>query len=90
MFISEKKFCFLNKTKGVTKDGEEYIVFGVIDLNDDDRKYSFVSKDKNVIDKLKNQDIPKLSEITVLVGFENVFNSKTRYSNWQPVLVGVK
>lgn len=89
MFISEKTFNFIEKTKGTTKDGEKYISVSVID-SDDNSKYSFYSKDDEVISSLSKLQISRFADITLIIAFEKVFNPKTRFSNWQPLLVGVK
>lgn len=89
MFISEKTFNFIEKTKGITKDGDKYISVSVID-SDDNSKYSFYSKDDDVISSLSKLQISRFADITLIISFEKVFNPKTRFSNWQPLLVGVK
>jgi len=89
MFVCEKSFNYVDKVKGVTKDGEQYISVKVIDP-EDNKNYSFYSTEDKVISKFNTLQIARFSEITLYVEFENEFNQKTRYSNWKPYLVGVK
>ena len=51
---------------------------------------SFYSKDDDVISSLSKLQISRFADITLIISFEKVFNPKTRFSNWQPLLVGVK
>lgn len=89
MFICEKSFNFVDRINGITKDGEKYISISVIDP-EDNRKYSFLTTDEKLISKISNIQIARFNEITLILGFEKVFNSRTRFSNWNVYLVGVK
>ena len=87
MIKAQKIFTFLNSTTGVTKDGEQYAVLNVID-KETTGKYSFISKDPQVIDKVIKLQCEQYKDIRVFLGFNKEFNQKTRYSNWRVELLG--
>lgn len=88
MFYSKKSFNYVNHQFGTTKDGEKYVSVSVIDA-EDDSKYSFISKEENVINAFKQLQIAKFTEIRLVLGFEREFNPSTRFSNWRVYLIGV-
>lgn len=47
-------FSYIDKKVGVTKDGEQFIVLNV--LSKDNRKFNFISKEPNVIDKISQEN----------------------------------
>ena len=87
MITGTQTFNFVDKKVGVNGDGEKYIAVDV--LAKDGRKFSFISKNPDVVDKISQLNISRLQEIKLQIGFDKVFNPKTRYSNWQCELVGV-
>lgn len=89
MFKSKRVFSYLDNTIGVTKDGEKYVSVSVID-KDNDLKLSFISKDEELINVFSHLEKQKFSDITLIVEFSRVFNPNTRFSNWQPTLIGVE
>lgn len=88
LFKSKQYFKFLEKICSINSDGEKYISVSV--LSNTNKKFSFVSHDENLIQEFQNLQIENLSDIILIVGFDKVFNSRTRFSNWQPVLLGVE
>ena len=87
MLIGKGTFLYLSRKQGVNSDGEKYLSVTVLD--DDDKKYSFITKDENLITDILQKNFVKYSEVTVSVGFSRVMN-KNRYYNWTDVLLGVE
>lgn len=89
MFKSKRVFSYLDNQISVTKDGEKYVSVSVID-KETTGKFSFISKNEEVINVFSHLDLQRFSDITLIVDFERVFNPNTRYSSWQPQLIGVE
>lgn len=87
MIKAQKIFSYLNHTIGVTKDGEQYVVLNVID-KETTSKFSFISKQSEVIDKVAKLQCEQYKDIRVFLNFYRDFNQKTRYSNWRVELLG--
>ena len=88
VFVSKRNFKYLQHNAGINKDGEKYV--SVVVLDDNKSKLSFVSHDEQVIGQFAGIQIADYSDITLSVGFARVFNPRTRFANWQPVLLGVE
>ena len=89
MFISKVKVNFVDKSVGVTKDGEKYISINVIPINGT-KKFNFISKDDNVIEYFNSYDFKRFEEIIISVDFNREFNQEKRTSYWSATLVGVE
>ena len=89
MFKSTSKVNYVDKTLGVTKDGEKYISVNVMPVGDS-KKYSFLSKDEEVINLFNTLDFKRFEEITIVVGFNREFNQEKRTSYWSAILLGVE
>ena len=88
LFKSKQRFKFLEKICSINGDGEKYVSVSV--LSSANKKFSFVSHDEALIQQFQSLNIENLSDIVLIVGFDKVFNHRTRFSNWQPVLLGVE
>ncbi len=80
-------FSFIEKKVGVTKDGEQYIALNV--LSKDNRKFNFISKDINVIDKISQTNFTKFQDIKLHFDFNREFNKEKKISYWTCEVVGV-
>ena len=87
MLKSKTRFKYLEHVSSINKDGEKYLAVTVLDGSD---KFSFVTHDEELIKTFSSLKIEQFSDIVLIIGFERVFNQKTRYSNWQSVLLGVE
>ena len=88
MFICEEKFNYVDKSMGVTKDGEKYLSLNVIPINDQ-KKYNFLTKDDEIINLINSLEFKRFQEITLQIKFIREFNFEKRTSYWFPQLVGV-
>lgn len=89
MFKGSNVFTFLSKRNGVTKDGESYVSVNVLTKHTK-KPISFIVTKPELIDLINNRQFTDYQDIKLIVEFDRVFNSKTRYSNWQVELVGVE
>ena len=89
MFVCKSKFNFLDKTIGVTKDGEKYVAINVIPA-ESTQKLNFISKDEEVIKIFSNVNLSRFAEITLKIGFEREYNSEKRISYWVCKLLGAE
>ena len=87
MLKSKTRFKYLEHVSSINKDGEKYLAVSVLDGSD---KFSFITHDEELIKTFSSLSIEQFSDIVLIIGFERVFNQKTRYFNWQPVLLGVE
>lgn len=88
MITGKEKFNFIDKRVGVTKDGEQYISINV--LSSDNRKFNFISKDSDLINKVAPLNLQKFAPVTLVLKFERIYNSEKRTSYWTCELVGVE
>ncbi len=88
MITGKQKFNFIDKRVGVTKDGEQYISINVLSV--DNRKFNFISKDSDLINKVAPLNLQKFAPVTLVVKFERVYNNERRTSYWTCELVGVE
>lgn len=86
MLKSKTKFKYLEHVSSINKDGEKYLAVSVLDGS---KKFTFVSHDEELIKRLNSLQIEQFSDIVLIIGFDRVFNSNTRYCHWEPVLLGV-
>lgn len=87
MIRGQGNFNFIDKRVGVTKEGEQYILINVI--SQDNKNYSFISKDSKLIDRIASTNLAKFAPLKLNFDIEKEFNPKTRYSNWTVNLIGV-
>lgn len=80
-------FSYIDKKVGVTQDGEQYIALNV--LSKDNRKFNFISKDTNIIDKLSQANFTKFQDIKLQFDFNREFNREKKISYWTCEIVGV-
>lgn len=80
-------FSYIDKKLGVTKDGEQYIALNV--LSKDNRKFNFISKSPEVIDKLGQANFTKFQDIKLHFDFNREFNKEKKISYWTCEIVGV-
>lgn len=80
-------FSYIDKKLGVTKDGEQYIALNV--LSKDNRKFNFISKSPEVIDKLGQANFTKFQDIKLHFDFNREFNKEKKISYWTCEVVGV-
>lgn len=87
MIKGQELFNFIDKRVGVTKDGEQYLSINVIAK--DNRKFNFITKNPDVIDKLAGINIQRFSQIKLLFDFDRVYNRERKTSYWTCELLGV-
>ena len=88
MVVAKETFNFIDKREGVTKDGEKYLSINV--LSRDNRKFNFITKDMDLVNKISPLNIQKFSPIKLILDFERVFNREKRTSYWTCNLIGVE
>lgn len=88
MISAKELFNFIDKRVGVTKEGEKYLCVNV--LSKDNRKFSFVTKDVNLIDKISPLNIQKFSPIKLIFEFDRVYNKEKNVSYWSCEFKGVE
>ena len=88
MITCKEEFNFIDKRVGVTKDGEKYLSINV--LSKDNRKFNFITKDTELINKISPLNLQKFSVIKLIVDFERVYNREKRTSYWSCNWVGVE
>ena len=88
MVVAKETFNFIDKREGVTKDGEKYLSINV--LSRDNRKFNFITKDIDLVNKISPLNIQKFSPIKLILDFERVFNREKRTSYWTCNFVGVE
>ncbi len=80
-------FSYIDKKVGVTKDGEQYIAINV--LSKDNRKFNFISKSPEVIDKISQTNFTKFQDVKLHFDFDREFNKEKKSSYWVCEIVGV-
>lgn len=80
-------FSYIDKKMGVTKDGEQYIAINV--LSKDNRKFNFISKSPEVIDKISQTNFTKFQDVKLHFDFDREFNKEKKSSYWVCEIVGV-
>ena len=80
-------FSYIDKKVGVTKEGEQYIAINV--LSKDNRKFNFISKIPEVIDKINQMNFTKFQDIKLHFDFKREFNKEKKISYWICELIGV-
>lgn len=88
MVLAKETFNFIDKREGVTKDGVKYLSINV--LSKDNRKFNFITKDMDLVNKISPLNIQKFSPIKLILDFERVFNREKRTSYWTCNLVGIE
>ena len=88
MVVAKEMFNFIDKREGITKDGEKYLSINV--LSKDNRKFNFITKDTDLINKISPLNLQKFSQIKLVLNFERVYNREKRTSYWTCNLVGVE
>ena len=87
MITGIQKFIYIDKHLAVSQSGVQYIALDCLD--EDNAKFSFISDDADVIKALNSVELSKFQELKLRLGFQRVFNPKTRFSSWQCRLLGV-
>lgn len=80
-------FSYIDKKVGVTKDGEQFIAVNV--LSKDNKKFNFISKSPEVIDKLSQSNFTKFQDIKLHFDFTREYNREKKVSYWTCEIVGV-
>lgn len=80
-------FSYIDKKLGVTKNGEQYIAINV--LSKDNRKFTFISKIPEVIDKLGQVSLTKFQDVKLQFKFDREYNIEKKTSYWSCEIVGV-
>lgn len=80
-------FSYIDKKVGVTKDGEQFIAVNV--LSKDNKKFNFISKSPEVIDKLSQSNFTKFQDIKLHFDFTREYNREKKVSYWICEIVGV-
>ncbi len=88
MVVAKEMFNFIDKREGITKDGEKYLSINV--LSKDNRKFNFITKDTDLINKISPLNLQKFSQIKLVLNFERVYNREKRTSYWTCELIGVE
>lgn len=87
MITGVQVFSYIDKKVGVTKEGEQYIAINV--LSKDNRKFNFISKEPNVIDKIGQANFTKFQDLKLHFDFDKEYNQEKRTSYWVCELLGV-
>ena len=87
MIIGSQIFSFIEKKVGVTKDGEQYIAINV--LSKDNKKFNFISKAPEVIDKLGQTNFTKFQDIKLHFDFTREYNKDKKVSYWTCEVIGI-
>lgn len=87
MINGTQVFSFIAKKVGVTKDGEQYIALNV--LSKDNRKFYFLSKEVEVIDKISQINFTKFQDVKLHFDFDKEYNKEKKTSFWSCKLLGV-
>ncbi|MCI8411861.1 MAG: hypothetical protein HFJ40_05475 [Clostridia bacterium] len=88
MIIAKETFNFIDKREGITKDGEKYLSINV--LSKDNRKFNFITKDIDLINKISPLNLQRFAPIKIIVEFERVYNREKRTSYWSCEFKGVE
>ena len=88
MVVDKEMFNFIDKREGITKEGDKYLSINV--LSKDNRKFNFITKDTDLINKISPLNLQKFSQIKLVLNFERVFNREKRTSYWTCELIGVE
>lgn len=87
MINGTQVFSYIDKKVGVTKDGEQYIAINV--LSKDNKKFNFISKSPNVIDKINQTNFTKFQDIKLHFDFTRQYNREKKVSYWICEIIGV-
>ena len=88
MVVAKEMFNFIDKRGGITKDAQKYLSINV--LSKDNRKFNFITKDTDLINKISPLNLQKFSQIKLVLNFERVYNREKRTSYWTCELIGVE
>lgn len=88
MITARETFNFIDKREGVTKDGEKYLSLNV--LSKDNRKFNFITKDIDLINKISPLNLQKFAPIKIIVDFNRVYNRERKTSYWSCEFKGVE
>jgi len=88
MFNGSGIFSYVSNTTGINKEGEKYLVLDVL-TKGTKKKVSFITKDDEVINKILSNKYVDFQDVKLHFLVDKVFNSKTRFSNWNVELVGI-
>lgn len=88
MIIGQETFNFIDKRVGVTKEGENYISLNVI--SKDNKKFNFISKNPDIIDKISPLNLQRFAVIKLKLGFSRVYNQEKKSSYWACEFLGVE
>ena len=88
MVVAKEMFNFIDKREGITKNGDKYLSINV--LSKDNRKFNFITKDTDLINKISPLNLQKFSQIKLVLNFERVYNREKRTSYWTCELIGVE
>lgn len=80
-------FSYIDRKIGVTKDGEQFVAVNV--LSKDNRKFNFISKSPEVIDKISQANFTKFQDIKLHFDFNREFNKEKKISYWTCEIIGV-
>ena len=80
-------FSYIDKKVGITQNGEQYIALNV--LSKDNRKFNFISKSPEVIDKLSQTNFTKFQDVKLHFDFNREFNKEKKISYWTCEIIGV-
>lgn len=88
MVLAKDTFYFIDKREGINKDGEKYLTINV--LSKDNRKFNFITKDTELINKVSPLNLQRFSPIKLVLDFEREFNREKRISYWTCSFVGIE
>lgn len=87
MISGTQVFSYIDKKVGITQNGEQYIALNV--LSKDNRKFNFISKSPEVIDKLSQTNFTKFQDVKLHFDFNREFNKEKKISYWTCEIIGV-
>ena len=73
MITGVQVFSYIDKKVGVTQAGEQYIAMNV--LSKSNRKFSFISKDPDVINKISQTNFTKFQDVKLHFDFDKEYNT---------------
>lgn len=80
-------FSFISKSVGITKEGEKFLALNV--LSKDNRKFNFITKTPDVIDKISQTNFTKFQDVKLQFNFDREYNRDKKTSYWTCEIVGI-
>ena len=89
MVTGKQVFTFVDKQVGVTQNGEKYLAINVLTKGNSKKKFSFLAKNPDLVDKYSNTKFNDFQDIELNLQFDRVYNAEKRFSYWDCELIGI-